>query len=346
MQEEYLRYTCQMILPGFDKSGQDKLKNSKVLIIGIGGLGCPAAQYLAAAGIGTLGLADFDTVSLKNLHRQILFSPGDVGLKKADVAARRLLLQNPQIDIVPVITCVDADNVLKLIDSYDIIIDATDNFESRYLINDACVYSGKPLVYGAIYQYEGQVAVWNVKNGSSYSPNYRDVFPDVNASQVPDCAEGGVLPTIAGIIGCWLANEAVKYLTGIGELLEGKMLILDVFSGLSRIIHLNKKTTTDIRSLPQMQSLSYITPEDLKTGIKNELFELIDVRTISERNEFNIGGSHIPLNELDTKIKVSEKPLVFYCATGKRSAKAARLVQKKFPSLQVYSLKGGLNEWR
>src|SRR3569833_1074934 len=208
MSPDLSRYSCQMALPGFGEAAQQLLYNAKVLIVGAGGLGCPAAQYLTAAGIGTLGIADNDVVSTGNLHRQILFTPGDEGKKKAKVAAERLQQQNPGIKIIPHDVRVTSTIVMALIGQYDIVVDCTDNFETRYLLNDACVLSGIPVVYGAIYLFEGQVAVWNIQyaDGTS-SPNYRDLFPQVNTTQIPDCAEGGVIPSLAGIIGCMQANE-------------------------------------------------------------------------------------------------------------------------------------------
>jgi molybdopterin/thiamine biosynthesis adenylyltransferase len=176
------RYSCQVALPGFGERAQQLLQQAKVLIVGMGGLGCPAAQYLAAAGVGTLGLADDDIVSISNLHRQILYTPADADFKKVAVAVAKLQAQNPEIDIVPHQFKVTADNVLHLFEQYDVILDGTDNFETRYLLNDAAIILGKPLVYGAIYQFEGQVAVWNVLNADvTRSPNYRDLYPQVDA---------------------------------------------------------------------------------------------------------------------------------------------------------------------
>jgi molybdopterin/thiamine biosynthesis adenylyltransferase len=203
MNANFLRYSCQIALPGFNEAAQQLLQQAKVLVAGAGGLGCPAAQYLAATGIGTLGIADFDIVSTANLHRQILYTPNDVGLKKAMVAADRLQQQNPGINVVAHDIKITSDNVLDMVDQYDIILDGTDNFDTRYLLNDACVLSGRPIVYGAIYQFEGQLAVWNIINADgTQTPNYRDLFPQVDATQIPNCADGGVIPTLAGII--WL----------------------------------------------------------------------------------------------------------------------------------------------
>ncbi|MGZ3777964.1 MAG: HesA/MoeB/ThiF family protein, partial [Mucilaginibacter sp.] len=197
MDADWTRYSCQIALPGFGEAAQQLLQHAKVLVVGAGGLGCPALQYLAAAGVGTIGVADYDTVSVSNLHRQILYHPSDAGQKKAIIACERLQLQNPGIKIIPLDIKITSDNVMNIIRQYDIVVDGTDNFETRYLLNDAVVLSGKPLIYGAIYQYEGQMAVWNVKNNDgTFSPNYRDLYPEVNAAQIPDCAEGGVIPTL------------------------------------------------------------------------------------------------------------------------------------------------------
>ena len=208
-QDEWKRYKCQLALPGFGIENQQKLQDAKVLVVGAGGLGCPAALYLAASGIGTIGIADFDVVSVSNLHRQILYSAADVGLLKAEIACQRLRQQNPQITLTPITQKITHANAIQFISEYDIVVDGTDNFETKYLLNDACVLSGKPMVYAAIYQYEGQVSVLNALNSDgSRSPNYRDLYPSVNASQIPGCAEGGVMPSIAGITGILQANES------------------------------------------------------------------------------------------------------------------------------------------
>ncbi|MEO6149005.1 MAG: HesA/MoeB/ThiF family protein, partial [Mucilaginibacter sp.] len=237
MNNDLLRYSCQMALPGFGEASQLLLKQARVLVVGIGGLGCPVAQYLTAAGVGILGLADFDHVSVSNLHRQVLFGPEDIGQNKAKVACMRLHTQNPGILLMPY-EKITAQNVLDILEQYDIIVDCSDNFDTRYLLNDACVLSGKPLVYGAIYQFDGQVAVWNIpnKSGGSYTPNYRDLYPEVNVSQIPNCTEGGVIPTLAGIIGCLQANEVLKYITKTGELLAGKVLLFDAQNMQTRLI--------------------------------------------------------------------------------------------------------------
>jgi molybdopterin/thiamine biosynthesis adenylyltransferase/rhodanese-related sulfurtransferase len=341
MYPDLLRYSCQVALPGFGADAQERLQQAKVLIIGAGGLGCPAAQYLASSGVGTLGIADFDTVSISNLHRQILYDPDDVGKNKALIACERLLRQNPAITLVPHTDRITSENVLQTIEDYDIIVDGTDNFETRYLINDACVLSGKPVVYGAIYQYEGQVAVWNMPNSDgSRSPNYRDLYPQVDATQIPNCSVGGVIPTLAGIIGCMQANEVIKYITQTGELLKGKVLVFDAQSMLSRIIKIGSVTKVNIQRLQPTELVSTITATELQAGLDAGLIQLIDVRTLQERDLDDIGGQHIPLDELGDSLDqiYNEKIVVFYCATGKRSAEAVKVTSKLLPGVKAYSL--------
>ncbi|MDF2431642.1 MAG: sulfur-carrier protein adenylyltransferase/sulfurtransferase [Mucilaginibacter sp.] len=348
MTTDFLRYSCQIALPGFNESSQLLLQNSKVLVVGAGGLGCPAAQYLAAAGAGTLGIADFDTVSISNLHRQILYTPADVGQKKAVIACERLQKQNPGIKLVPHDVQVTSKNVMDLIAPYDIIVDGTDNFETRYLLNDACVITGKPVVYGAIYQFEGQVAVWNLKDERGQkSPNYRDVFPKVNAAQIPNCSEGGVIPTLAGIIGCMQANEVLKYITKTGEIMAGKILVFDAQTMQSHIIKIGDTTNTHINRLIETVDSPVMTANDLKNHLELNSVTLIDVRTEEEHEEFNIGGENIPLDELDKHFNTINTAIktVLYCTSGKRSREGVTILKKKYPKAQVFSLDGGVKSW-
>ncbi|WP_336960416.1 HesA/MoeB/ThiF family protein [Chryseobacterium contaminans] len=343
MDTSFERYQCQIALPGFGMESQELLNNARVLIVGMGGLGCPTAQYLASSGIGTIGIADDDIVSLSNLHRQILYSPEDVGTYKVDVAAKRLEQQNPSVSIIPYRLRITSYNVIELISEFDLIIEGTDNFETKCLLNDACVLAGKPLVYGAIYQHEGQVSIWNVlQKDGSYSPNYRDVFPNAEESQVPNCKEGGVIPTLAGMVGCMQANEAIKYLIGSEETLAGKLWMMNVMSGKTQIIKL-RKTSVQISALPQTVQL--ISFEQFKKDQAN--FETIDVRTKEEHQHFNIGGKNIPLDELENHysfISSISNPIVVYCQSGKRSMEAVRKIKKEFPEKEVFSLKNGINE--
>jgi molybdopterin/thiamine biosynthesis adenylyltransferase/rhodanese-related sulfurtransferase len=349
MQQDLLRYSCQLNLPGFDEAIQQKLQNAKVLVVGAGGLGCPAAQYLASAGIGNLTIADDDTVSIGNLHRQILYTPAEVGKKKVLIATGKLQQQNPQIIINAIEQRINSDNALDILKDFDIILDGTDNFETRYLLNDACVLLNKPLVYGAIYQYEGQVAVWNIKHeDGSCTPNYRDVFPEVDAALIPNCAEGGVIPTLAGIIGCMQANEVIKYITGIGEILAGKILMLDAQTLQSRIIKIGNKTQTNITGIQASSHVPVISIAELMNTTGKNIYTLIDVRTIEEREQFNIGGQHIPILELQDHLQEidTSNPIIFYCASGKRSAEAVKMFRKINQQAKIYSLEGGMKSWK
>lgn len=341
------RYSCQIKLPGFGVKAQAKLGHSKVLIVGAGGLGSPAAQYLASAGIGTLAIADFDTVSLSNLHRQILFSEKDVDQLKVDSVAQSLHRQNPTIIVTTIPIRITSDNVLDVISPYDIVLDCTDNFDTRYILNDGCVLADKPLVYGAAYQYEGQVAVWNAPNADgTRSVHYRDIFPSVDSKLTTDCDAGGVIPTLTGIIGCMQANETIKYVTELPGLLSGKLLVFNALTMQSHIVTLPTTSTTKITELPT--SIPTISARKLHAAFSTEYYELIDVRTHEEHINFNIGGSNIPLQQLMSAsytINV-QKPVVVYCETGIRSSAAAKYILDTYPSVTVVSLEGGVVAWQ
>ncbi|MCD8740130.1 HesA/MoeB/ThiF family protein [Mucilaginibacter roseus] len=349
MTNDWARYHCQIALPGFGEAAQQRLQQASVLIVGMGGLGCPTALYLTSAGVGTIGIADFDTVSEGNLHRQVLFGPDDTGSNKAAVACRKLKKQNPAVEFVPYEQRITTKNVLEIMTEYDMVVDCTDNFETRYLLNDAAVISGKPLVYGAIYQFEGQVAIWNVAlDSGDRSPNYRDLYPKVNAAQIPNCTQGGVIPTLAGIIGCLQANEVIKYITQTGNLLAGKLLVFDAQTLQSRVVKIGTLTKTSITTLPVSgEEVPDIDQSELKEIMVSGDVQLIDVRTREERQAHHIGGKHIPLHELENNFHEVDpaKTNVFYCASGKRSAEAVKIATRALPDIKVMSLKGGLNEW-
>jgi molybdopterin/thiamine biosynthesis adenylyltransferase/rhodanese-related sulfurtransferase len=345
MKEEWLRYSCQIALPGFDEDAQRELTNAKVLIVGMGGLGCPVAQYLVAAGIGYVTLADFDTVSVSNLHRQILYNQSDVGKMKATVAAEKLSLQNPAVKIRSLNNKIHTDNVMQLVDEHDLIVDCTDNIETKYLLNDACFMSRKPLVYGAIYQFDGQLAVFNMRKADdTYSANYRDLFPDVNSAALPNCAEGGVLPTLAGIIGSMQANEVIKILTGCGEVMVDKLLIFDGRSSVSKVIRINSANKILITHLPDTPKIKIIDKGELSLLLKNNSVQLVDVREEHER-ENNIGGENVSFHKIGS-LELTSHQVVLYCQSGRRSEIAARLLSEKYPDHTFYSLKGGMNAWR
>ncbi len=234
------RYFRQLLLKGFGAAAQEKLLQSKVLVVGAGGLGCPALQYLAAAGIGTIGIADFDKVSLTNLHRQILYTANDIGAYKAEKAKNYLSNLNPEIEIISYLEKIEKENVNAIISKYDVIIDATDNLEARYTINDACVFLNKPFVLGAIHEYQGQVAILNyVDETNSKAISYRDIFPNLSAgSELPNCEANGVLGVLCGIIGTMQANEAIKLIAGIGTPLINKLLTYDSLTNETYIVDL------------------------------------------------------------------------------------------------------------
>lgn len=228
--QELMRYKKQVLMAEIGYEGQQKLKKAKILVVGAGGLGCPVLQYLAAAGIGHIAVADHDVVEESNLHRQILFNMEDLGRNKAEVAAEKLLALNPFIEVNPINRKIAGDNAAEVIGAYDFVIDGSDNFATRYLVNDTCVSLGKTLVYGSIFQFEGQVSVLNHEQG----PDYRTLFPEPPpADEVPNCAENGVIGPLPGIIGSLMAGEAMKLICGFGEVLSGKLLLFNALTGAS-----------------------------------------------------------------------------------------------------------------
>jgi molybdopterin/thiamine biosynthesis adenylyltransferase/rhodanese-related sulfurtransferase len=325
-------------------NGQHKLNDAKVLVIGAGGLGCPCLLYLAGCGVGTIGIADFDTVSISNLHRQIIYNYEDVGLVKVAVAKDHLLKHNPFIRINVHRQLVDATNVLELIEQYDIIVDGTDNFAVRYLINDASVYLNKPLVYGAIYQTEGHVTVFNYQN----SATLRCLFPEPDAeTHVPSCAEIGAYSIITNMIGVMMANEAVKIIMQNQDVLANKLVTYDAVSVELRTITYKPDAQSHITSnnrFKQKNSRVDISPEEFLT-LQPGSYYLIDVREQWERDKHNIGGDHIPLNTLsahDFSDIQKHHQLIFYCQVGARSAAAVQLM-RKIGFENAVSLRGGLN---
>lgn len=341
------RYSCQVALADFGNIAQENLAQAKVLVVGMGGLGCPASQYLVAAGVGTVGLVDFDQVSISNLHRQILYGDKDVGKLKVNVAKNKLKSQNPSTILRTYNQKITKQEDLEnIIEDYDIILDCLDNFETRYILNDSCVLAGKPLVYGSIYQYEGQVAVWNHGPGSV---NYRDVFPKASSNNIPNCSDGGVIPTIAGIVGCLQANEAIKYLADLDGLLKNQLLIFDVRTLSSFTIDLAGSIDKDIAQTEDLSQQSEVKIEQISISELNKMLKddcvLIDVRTPDEHKDKNIGGINIPLNAIDKSILelISDKDVVFYCASGARSRVATKIVSKLRSHGRTMSLVGGID---
>ncbi len=360
--DELRRYSRHITLPEFTIEGQKKLKNASVLIIGAGGLGCPMLLYLAAAGVGKLGIVDFDVVDVSNLQRQVLFTIEDIGKPKAFCAAQRLLKLNPEITIIPIQQKLTTENALEIIKEYDVVADGSDNFPTRYLVNDACVILNKPNIHGSIFRFEGQVSVFNMlHDDGSRGPNYRDIYPTPPPpGLVPSCAEGGVLGVLPGIIGSIQANETIKVLAKIGDLLDGRLFIFDALTFDSRIMKIRKNPSLDpIISLIDYPAfcgmadfeeniVNELTPAELQELMKNEpnKIQLIDVRETWEYNNGNIGGISIPLAEIENHINeiLSDGKVVLICRSGSRSKKVLDQLQKSgFKNL--YNLKGGLLEW-
>ncbi len=356
--EEYERYNRHFIIPDFGIDGQKKLKAARVLVIGAGGLGAPLLLYLAAAGVGTIGIVDFDEVDSSNLHRQVIFGIDDVGTLKTKAAKRRLEKLNPFIEIVTHNIQLNSKNALELFRQYDLVADGTDNFPTRYLVNDACVLTGIPNVYASISQFEGQVSVFNYKDKTGKTgPNYRDLYPTPpEPGLIPNCAEGGVLGVLPGIIGTLQANEVIKVITGIGEPLSGRFFVFDALSFETRILNITRqKNTPEIKELIDYEQFCGIPAVEKKVKEicvaefekwlnAGEDFQLIDVREPKEFAEVNLGGLLIPLAEISARANEirRDKKVVVHCKMGGRSAKAIRELEEAFGFDNLYNLKGGI----
>jgi len=362
--EELARYNRHIIIPEFGLEAQAKLKAAKVLVIGSGGLGSPALLYLAAAGVGTIGIVDYDVVDDSNLHRQVLFSVDVVGLPKVEAAMHRLLSLNPYINVKLYNKQLTSENAVSIIKEYDVVADGTDNFPTRYLVNDACVLLDKPNVYASIFQFEGQVTVFNYGNSSGErGPNYRDLFSEPPpAGLVPSCAEGGVLGVLPGIIGSLQALEVIKVITGVGEILNGRLFTFDALNFETRTFELKRRSDNPLNgSNPTIHKLidyeqfcnskvidrkiKEITAKDLYDwNVRGEDYQLIDVREPYEYEIVNIGGELIPLETIVAHAdKISQdKKVVIHCKVGGRSAKAIRQLEDKFKFQNLYNLKGGI----
>jgi molybdopterin/thiamine biosynthesis adenylyltransferase/rhodanese-related sulfurtransferase len=359
--KSFERYHRQLILKSFGEPGQQKLARAKVLVIGAGGLGCPALLYLAAAGVGMLGVMDDDMVTLQNLHRQPIYNMEDIGKPKAERAVLFLQRLNPDILIVAYAQKLTTAVALDILGMYDIIIDGTDNFSTRYMINDACVLLNKPLVYGAVSQYEGQISVFNVPRTDEESVNYRDLFPDPPANgEVLSCAEAGVLGTLPGIIGTMQATETIKLITGIGQPLVNRLYIFNALNNESFELILQKRKAasslipsgseayrqTDYNLLCERGTNNFdISAEEFDKWIGSGNARVIDVREYGEQPAVS-GFRHeqIPLSQLSERFEMTDADtVVFFCQTGIRSGQAARWmtgwsgIEKK-----AYSLQGGI----
>src|SRR5947207_137360 len=366
--EEILRYSRHLIMPEVGMEGQQKLKAAKVLCIGTGGLGSPLALYLTAAGVGTLGLVDFDVVDYTNLQRQVIHSTPDVGRPKLESAEEKLRALNPYVEIRKFETRLSSANALDIFHDFDVIADGTDNFPTRYLVNDACVLTGKPNVYGSIFRFEGQASVFATKDG----PCYRCLYPEPPPpGLVPSCAEGGVLGVLPGIIGVIQATETVKLILGIGEPLIGRFLIYDALRMRMRELKLRKDpdcpvcgthpTVTKLIDYEQFCGIAPAAPEpaalnnateitslELKQRLdRGERLRIVDVR---EPNEYQInripGSELIPLGEVPKRYGelTPDEELIVHCKSGVRSAKAADFL-RSVGFKRVLNLKGGILDW-
>tara|TARA_B100001750_G_scaffold248564_1_gene281380 strand:- start:219343 stop:220407 length:1065 start_codon:yes stop_codon:yes gene_type:complete len=345
------RYERQIKLAEFGNEGQEILKSSKVLVIGAGGLGIPVLTYLNAMGVGTLGIVDSDTVSLSNLHRQVLFDESDVNRPKVTVAAQKLRKQNSDTNIIEYLSFINRDNALELISAYDLIIDASDNFPTRYLVNDASVILDKPFIYGALHGFEGQVSVFNYLNG----PTYRCLYPKMpKADEVPDCNEHGVLGILPGIIGSFQALEAVKVLTGIGEVLSGKLLLFDSLSQNTQKIKFKlreeNKLISELKGSYDFDceiGLREISGEDFIIKTLDNDLQLIDVRTKKEfeRNHLQM-AQNVPLGEIEGRINEidSNRPVYVICQSGIRSKKAISKLSGILRNAEFVNVNGGMNQ--
>ncbi len=363
--EEILRYSRHLILPEVGMEGQLKLRQAKVLCVGAGGLGSPLALYLAAAGVGTLGIVDFDVVDLTNLQRQIIHTTADVGRAKLDSAAESIAAINPNVSVRKFETRLTSANAMEIFQDFDIIADGTDNFPTRYLVNDACVLTSKPNVYGSIFRFEGQASVFATKSG----PCYRCLYPEPPPpGMVPSCAEGGVLGILPGLVGVIQATETIKLILGLGESLAGRLLMIDAQAMRFRELKLRKNpdcpvcgthpTVTKLIDYNQFcgirgeekgaeTTLADMTVEELKRRLDagDNIF-VLDVREPHEYQIANIGGHLIPLNDLPKRVGEldANREIVVHCKLGGRSAKAVDFLRQS-GFANVHNLTGGINAW-
>ncbi len=361
--QQYKRYARQIALPRFGRQGQEKLLSASVLVIGAGGLGCPALLYLTGAGIGKIGIIDHDLVSLSNLHRQILFNVDDIGKSKAESAAKNVRPLNPDTDFGVYPFALSTENAWEIISQYDLVIDGTDHFSTRYMINDVCVLLKKPLVYGAVSGYEGQVSVFNYGENAVH---YRHLFPKPPQEElIPNCEEAGVMGVLPGIIGTMQASEAIKILSGVGKTLAGELLTYNALN--NEILSFCIPFLENVNSLvPQsreaFEQKDYVfecaDPAKARFTIDTEVFDalkdnedviIIDVREEGELPEVS-EFVHIkyPMSRLKQQmVIVGETTIIVFCQVGQRSLIAARAIAEHFgESRKVYSLSGGITNWK
>ena len=358
------RYQKQILLKEFGEKSQRLLSESKVLIIGAGGLGCPVLQYLAAAGVGCIGIVDFDVVEISNLHRQILYTADDIGKSKAKIASEKIKALNPEIQLDVFKIKIDNQNAIEIISGYDLVVDGSDNFPTRYLVNDACVLLGKSLVYGSVFRFEGQVGVFNYRQ-ENIKTNYRDIYPNPpKPEEVADCNEAGVIGVLPGIIGTMQANEAIKIITGIGKTLSNRLVTYNALNNSFYEIEI-KPDSESKKNLPknkeeflQMNYEWYCNEKNSVHEISAEVFEkmilLDNVLVIDVRNENELPKMAetnvlaIPLHLLKERVDEidSDKTIVVFCQTGTRSKKAIEIIQQFVHHNNIYNLEGGIKKWK
>ncbi|MDX2189717.1 MAG: HesA/MoeB/ThiF family protein [Bacteroidota bacterium] len=343
-EEQY--YSRQILLPEIGIEGQKIINNASVLVIGAGGLGAPVLQYLAASGIGTIGIADFDKVSVSNLHRQTIYSVHDIGKSKIDCAKTFVQNLNPFITVKTYQAIINQDNILSIINDYQVIIDCTDNPISKYLINDACILANKVLIYGSVYKFEGNVSVFNLNDDA---PNLRCLFPEQN-NDIPDCVRTGVLGMVTGITGMYMANEALKVVLDSDHILSNKLLIFNGLTSETKIFNFETNPYSRKECLDNCnnwQSSETISVHQLKELLDSKAdIQLLDIRTEKEREICHIGGIFIPLNELEERLHELNpaKRTIVYCHLGIRSQNAVDFL-RDFKFTQAQSLHGGIHEW-
>ena len=348
--EERERYARHLVLPLVGESGQARLLESSVLVVGAGGLGSPALLYLAAAGVGKIGIIDHDSVDISNLQRQVIHVSSEIGEAKAESASRRLYELNGDGQFLPIVERLTETNALSIISEYDVVIDGTDNFESRYLIGDACEILGKPWVFGSVHRFEGQVSTFNHDGG----PNYRDLFPEPPPPELaPNCAEAGVLGVLPGLVGTIQATEALKIILDIGDSLNGKLLAIDSLTMITRVLTFNRnpeRATVTALAGDAMQMKS-ISPLDFVSK-KNSGWTpfLLDVRSEREEGIASLDATDLRITHTSVPERISEIPsdrdIVVYCRTGGRSAAVVRfLVQSGWGQERVLNLDGGIHLW-
>ena len=371
--EELERYSRHLIIPEFNIEGQKKLKQARVLVVGTGGLGAPLLLYLTAAGVGTIGIVDFDIVDKSNLQRQVLFTTNDVGRPKVEAAQERLTALNPHVKFEIFNTRLESSNALDIISRFDVVADGTDNFPTRYLVNDACVLAGKVNVFASIFRFEGQASVFNyLFPDGTRGPNYRDLFPTPPPpGLVPSCAEGGVIGVLPGILGSIQANEVIKVISGVGEPLAGRFFQFDAAEFNTRIFKISKDPENPLTGINPTQSelidyeffcginLNQTTMDNhesngqLPVSTLNEWiksgkdFQLIDVREPYEWDIANIGGTLIPKGEILKHLSEieKEKDVVVMCRSGKRSQDVINLLKQEAGFTNLHNLKGGILAW-